>query len=175
MFVVGVLSDTHGTLPFAAEAALSECDHIIHAGDICDLGILRSLQGYAPVTAVLGNNDFPEYGTDVQRFARPVLEGVRFLVAHYPQEVMPGPFGSHALAPGDPLPQVSVHGHTHVPALIAGPDARPASLVICPGSTSRPRGGFPASIAKLVLDQGKVVDAWIEALQDGKVLFRLGE
>ena len=140
MKLVGLISDTHGRLPDAALGALAYCNHIIHAGDICDPGILRELQIMAPTTAVLGNNDYDEYGKNVTRFAHPVIDGVRFLVAHYPNDARIGFNGSRAIAPGDPLPQVCVHGHTHIPEILAGRDAYPASLFICPGSCSRPRG-----------------------------------
>ncbi len=173
MTTVGVLSDTHGLLPDAALAAVAACDHIIHAGDICDPGILCELRALAPVTAVLGNNDFDEYGSDVAAFAHPVIDGVRFLVAHYPNDVRIGFHGSRALAPGDPLPQVCVHGHTHIPELLRGRDAYPANLVLCPGSTTRPRGGFPASVAFLELDAGHVCGARVESLS-GEVLLDLG-
>ena len=87
MTVIGIISDTHGQLSEAAFAALADSDHIIHAGDIGNPAILRELEALAPVTAVLGNNDFDEYGQAVGRFARPVIDGVRFLVAHYTSHV----------------------------------------------------------------------------------------
>ena len=90
MKLVGLISDTHGRLPDAALGALANCNHIIHAGDICDPGILRELQIMAPTTAVLGNNDYDEYGKNVTRFAHPVIDGVRFLVAHYPNDARIG-------------------------------------------------------------------------------------
>ncbi|WP_241156393.1 MULTISPECIES: metallophosphoesterase family protein [unclassified Adlercreutzia] len=170
---VGIISDTHGTLDARAFAALSDCDHIIHAGDICGPAILRELACIAPVTAVLGNNDFPEYGSAVTRFARPVVGGVRFLVAHYPQDVRITYAGSSALAPGDSIPQVLVHGHTHVPKLETGPEARPASLLICPGSASLPRGGFSRSIAKVQVSEGRILEARVESL-GGKPIFTWG-
>lgn len=172
MKLVGLISDTHGRLPDAALGAMACCDHIIHAGDICDPGILRELQALAPVTAVLGNNDYDEYGKAVTRFAHPVIDGVRFLVAHYPDDVRIGFNGSRAIAPGDPLPQVCVHGHTHIPKLSTGRDAYPAGLLICPGSCSRPRGGFPASVGFIEVEKGRVLAARIESLGD-EVLFRI--
>lgn len=165
--LVGVISDTHGTMSIAAAAAMAECDHIIHAGDICDPGILRELQTYAPVTAVLGNNDYPEYGDSVKRFANCEIGGVQFLIAHYPNDVRPGAHGNRFLSPGDALPQVSVHGHIHIPVIEEGQDAFPARLLICPGSCSRPRGGTPPSVAKIVIEDGVVQHAWIENLRDG--------
>ena len=165
MITVGVISDTHGRLHQQAYAALAGCDHIIHAGDICDSAILRELETLAPVTAVLGNNDFQEYPSTVQRWARPIIGGVRFLVAHYPQDVrLTGLFGKSLLEPGDPIPDVCIHGHTHVPRLDYGKDARPASFVLCPGSASYPRGGSDRSIAKAAIDAGVVQSIRIETL-----------
>ncbi len=173
MTLVGVISDTHGQLHHSAYEALADCSHIIHAGDIGDPGILRELQTLAPVTAVLGNNDFAEYGESVGRYAHPVIEGVKFLVAHYPRDVRISAFGSGALGPGDPIPDVCIHGHTHIPKLEYGKEARPAQFVLCPGSASRPRGGNPRSIAKLVISDGCVQSIRIESLS-GQVLMSTG-
>ena len=170
MTLVGVISDTHGRLDPAAYAALADCDRIIHAGDIGGPAILRELQTLAPVTAVLGNNDFPEYGAEVGRYARLEVDGVRFLVAHYPQAVrLGGPYGSKALEPGEPIPDICIHGHTHVPRLEYGKQVRPTSYVVNPGSASRPRGGNPRSIARIEIAAGQVVSIRIESLA-GEVL-----
>lgn len=171
--LVGVISDTHGRLHQQAYEALADCDHIIHAGDIGAPAVLRELRTLAPVTAVLGNNDFAEYGNDVGRYAHVELEGVRFLVAHYPQDVRIGKLGSSALAPGDPIPDVCIHGHTHVPRLETGPEARPASCLLNPGSASRARGGFPRSIAKMELAEGAILGVRIESLT-GEPIMEVG-
>lgn len=169
MTTVGIVSDTHGRLPLRAYQALAVSDRIIHAGDICDPGILRELETLAPVTAVLGNNDFPEYGEGVGRFAKPVIDGVRFLVAHYPHDVRIGPHGCAAVSPGDPLPEACIHGHTHIAHIAVGKEARPASLVLCPGSVARPRGGMPASVAFIEVEAGLLLSARVESLE-GDVL-----
>ena len=142
--VVGVLSDTHGRLPMAACAALADCDVIVHA--------------------VLGNNDFPEYGSGVQRFAQFELAGLRFLVAHYPQDIRSALRGNGPIHPGDPLPHVCIHGHTHVPEILTGKDARPANFIVCPGSVSRPRGGSKPSIAKMEVENGRILSVRIEEI-----------
>lgn len=165
---VGILSDTHGRLCDEAYAALADCDHIIHAGDICDPGILRALETLAPVTAVLGNNDFPEYGPNVQRFAQVEIGGVRFLVAHYPQDVRISGKGSRALAPGDPIPHIAVHGHTHVPRIETGAEAGLIGLLVCPGSVTRPRKESVRSVAKVFISKGAIQRITIETLK-GKV------
>jgi len=135
---IGIISDTHGSLSPAAYAALADCDHIIHAGDIGGPAILRELETLAPVTAVLGNNDFAEYGSAVDHFARPVIGGVKFLVGHKPSDVRVNRGGaSRGLGPGDPIPDVIVHGHTHVPVCKETKDY----VYINPGSVSIPKEG----------------------------------
>ena len=62
---VVVLADTHAprrwkTCPPAVAARLRGADLILHAGDVCTAAVLAELAAYAPVRAVLGNNDAPE-------------------------------------------------------------------------------------------------------------------
>ena len=172
MTLVGVISDTHMRLDVRAYNALADCDAIIHAGDIGDPTILRELRTLAPVHAVLGNNDFLEYGADVGRFARPTIDGVRFLVAHYPNDVRLASLGRRGLRAGDPIPHVCIHGHTHIARLIWGAEARPASFVLCPGSATWPRDGRPPSIAKIGIEDGAVTFIRVESLK-GDVLLSI--
>lgn len=162
--LVGVLSDTHGRLPDTALGALVDCDHLIHAGDIGAPEILRILKSLAPVTAVRGNNDFDEYGKAVQKAAHPLIAGVRFLVTHYPQDAKIGWNGGRYLAPGDPIPQVCIHGHTHIPEIISGKDAHPAQYLICPGSVCCPRGGSRPSVAKIIIENAAIKSVWLEEI-----------
>ena len=164
MALIGVISDTHRRLHRGAYEALADCSHIIHAGDIGDPAIIRELETLAPVTAVLGNNDFDEYGSNVKRFAKPVIEGVRFLVAHYPQDVRISSVGSGALKAGEPIPRICIHGHTHIPRLVFGKEARPAEFVLNPGSATLPRGGYERSIAKIEIINTKIFSIRIETL-----------
>ena len=174
MSLIGVISDTHGRLPRRAYDALADCNRIIHAGDICDPSIIRELETLAPVVAVLGNNDFDEYGAHVGRYAHPVIDGVKFLVAHYPRDVRISSFGTGALAAGDPIPDVCIHGHTHVPRLEYGKEVRPAQYLVCPGSVTFPRGGFPPSVAKIVVSSGAVQSIKIESIY-GETLMHVGQ
>lgn len=169
MALIGVISDTHGRLEPRAYEALAGCDHIIHAGDICGPHILRELETLAPVTAVLGNNDFNEYGSSVKRFSHVTIENVKFLVAHYPHDVVISKFGNRAIKPGDPIPDICIHGHTHIPRLDYGLKARPAQFILNPGSATYPRGGFRASIAKISIINTLVRSIRIEEL-DGTLI-----
>src|SRR5215210_8791569 len=60
-----VVSDTHAPrrwkrCPPAVAEQLRGADLILHAGDVCTAGVLEELAEWAPVHAVLGNNDLPE-------------------------------------------------------------------------------------------------------------------
>ena len=61
---VAVLSDTHAPrfwkrCPPAVADRLAGVDLILHAGDVCTAEVLAELEQWAPVRAVLGNNDGP--------------------------------------------------------------------------------------------------------------------
>jgi putative phosphoesterase len=85
---VAVLSDTHAPrfwkrCPPAVAEHLRDVDLILHAGDVCTVGVLEELAAYAPVRAVLGNND----GPDVADWGAPEtleleLEGLEIAMIH---------------------------------------------------------------------------------------------
>lgn len=163
--LVGIISDTHGRMSDAAYAEMAECDFIVHAGDIGDPSILDELRNLAPVCAVLGNNDFDEYGHDVRWYANELIGGVRFLVMHTPADLKCALVGrSDVIKPGEPMPEVAVHGHTHVPEIVTGSEARGAGVIICPGSPTRPRNGSKPSVAKVLIEDEHVKKAWIVEL-----------
>ena len=65
MMRIVVLSDTHAprrwkACPPAVASQLRDADLILHAGDVCTAPVLDELAQYAPVTAVVGNNDGPD-------------------------------------------------------------------------------------------------------------------
>ena len=66
MKTVCIISDTHGSLSSKTLGCLCGCDYIIHAGDIGNPSFLIELNNIAPVSAVLGNNDFDCYPSDVK-------------------------------------------------------------------------------------------------------------
>ena len=128
-----VLADTHNRLPANLEALARDADEIWHLGDVCDPGILQTIENFGPpVTVVRGNCDsnveWP-LTADLKR------HGVRFRLVHIPPEN----------APRDV--DVVLHGHTHVPR-----DERVASLrFLNPGCVTRPNRGAPPSVANLVI------------------------
>lgn len=139
---IDVISDTHGYLSPALLDQLAGADLIIHAGDMTSEMDYEHLRTIAPVRAVLGNNDYyRDYGPDVDRLARFEYEGLKFAVAHYREDL---PVGSV---------DVAINGHTHV--------AKEAQvgrcLVINPGSASYPRGMRGPTMARLMVQDGKLI------------------
>ena len=56
MIRIGILSDTHGTIPEQVYTFFADCDELWHAGDIGD-SVLDELRSFKPVVAVYGNCD----------------------------------------------------------------------------------------------------------------------
>lgn len=149
-FVIGVLSDTHGTLPDAAYEALKGADAIVHAGDIGCGPVLDVLETIAPVVLVRGNNPCATEAGRPQ-VADVVLGGVSILVAHSEEDLL------FAATPSGGPARVVVTGHTHV----GYAEERDGVLRVNPGSPTQPRGGSAASVAI------------IEIHGDGRVTARL--
>jgi len=110
---IGVLSDTHGHLDPQVLGLFAGVDYIIHAGDVMDPQILRSLETVAPVTAVAGNLDDPDVVGDLPREVTGEFDGVRFVVGHKPKRLLNRIVrGKLSLSDFD----LVVWGHEHVPS-----------------------------------------------------------
>lgn len=140
--LVGLVSDTHGPLPAAAASALSGVGLILHAGDLGSPAVLPALALIAPVRAVRGNSDGSADAIGLPWTRTEEVAGLRIHLLHDLERI--------DLDPGAAGIAVVVHGHTHRPdrRLLGG------VLYVNPGSPSRPRGGFPPSIARLRLGDG---------------------
>ena len=97
-----ILSDTHGLLRPEVLGYLSQADAIIHGGDINTQAIVDTLQGFAPLYIVRGNND-KEWAEGLPHSLTFAIEGVRFFLVHTKRDVPPD------LSDVD----VVVYGHSH--------------------------------------------------------------
>src|ERR1700733_2276343 len=85
---VVLLSDTHAprrwrTCPAQVAEHLRGADLILHAGDVCTASVLTGLAQYAPVAAVLGNNDGPDVAAwGAAETAELDLDGLRVAMIH---------------------------------------------------------------------------------------------
>lgn len=140
---VGVISDTHGSLPSRVPEVFTGVDHIVHAGDYGSPEVLLELEAIAPLTYVWGNTDTDFVGDDR---ASVVLGGCRVVVTHDEIDLRTRPAGPDAC--------LVITGHTHVPRIFM----QGRALHVNPGSSSRPRKGYGPSVA-LVSIAGGIVDA----------------
>ena len=151
-----MLSDTHirrgrgRKLPDAAYEHLERADVILHAGDILVGEVLDELRAFAPVHAVLGNNDAELVGL-LPETASLELDGVRIAMIHDS-----GPAAGRAgrMRRRFPEADVVVFGHSHVPWDDAGVDGQ---LLFNPGSPTERRSQPSHTLGTLDLDGGRVV------------------
>ena len=139
---IGLISDTHGRLHEGVHDAFKGVDYIIHAGDIGAPSILWELESIAPTMAVLGNNDFEDYGASVRDFITPTIGGLKFYVTHYRH------IAEELACKGGY--KLIIHGHTH----LRRDQVIGSTRLINPGSATRPRNGEGKSCAILRIDDG---------------------
>ncbi|MCG8915823.1 metallophosphatase family protein [Actinokineospora sp. PR83] len=158
-----VLSDTHAprywkSCPQALFPHLRAADVILHAGDVCVAPVLRELESYAPVHAVLGNND----GPDVAEWGAPEtlelsLAGVPVAMVHDSGQAKGREARMRRLFPAARL---VVFGHSHIPWDSTVDGVR----VFNPGSPTDRRRQPVGTIGLLHLEDGEVVTADIVAV-----------
>jgi putative phosphoesterase len=141
---VGVISDTHGLLRAEALAALAGVEHIVHAGDIGTADILATLGTVAPVTAVRGNNDRGPWAQAIAETEAVQITGAWLYVLHDLHELDLNPRAAGFAA--------VISGHSHQPKL----EERDGVLYVNPGSAGPRRFRLPVSLARLVIDGGRV-------------------
>jgi uncharacterized protein len=158
---VVVLADTHlrrswpnRRLPPAAQEVLATADVILHAGDVTQAEHLEALAAYAPVHAVLGNNDPDLVGVLPETLVLE-LAGVRVGVIH---DSGPARGRERRLHARFPEADVVVFGHSHVPWNAAGVGGQ---LLFNPGSPTERRQQPHRTIGVLELEDGRVTVARI--------------
>ncbi|ETK37512.1 metallophosphoesterase family protein [Microbispora sp. ATCC PTA-5024] len=157
---VVVLSDTHAprrwkACPPAVAGYLRHADVILHAGDVCTAGVLDELSAYAPVHAVLGNND----GPDVAAWGAPEtleldLDGLRVAMIHDSGQAAGRTARMRRRFPGAGL---VVFGHSHIPMDVEGDGVR----VFNPGSPTDRRRQPHGTIGVLDIAGGRLREARI--------------
>lgn len=143
---IGVISDTHGLLRPEALAALAGVDHILHAGDVGDPGILDRLRIIAPMTAIRGNVDVSGVCATLPATEAVELGGRLFYLVHSLDDLDVIPAAARIAA--------VVSGHSHR----AEVREQQGVLYLNPGSAGPRRFDLPVTLAKV-----SVTDAGIQA------------
>jgi putative phosphoesterase len=149
--LVGVISDTHGLLRDEAIAALSEAEHILHAGDVGDMSIVRRLEELAPVTAIRGNVDVHGECAELPATDAVELGGRLFYLVHSVADL--------DLKPDAAGVSVVVSGHSHKPGI----EWKNGVMYLNPGSAGPRRFKLPVTIALVTVSETGVT-ALIEEL-----------
>jgi putative phosphoesterase len=141
---IGLISDTHDLVRPTVLDYMHGCDHIIHAGDLCNAAVLQQLSAIAPVTAVRGNNDRGPWAQCLQEIQLLKVAEVLVLVIH-----------DLAQLKGRALPagvRVVVSGHSHKPVVKDSEGV----LFVNPGSAGPRRFKLPISLGELLLARRSV-------------------
>lgn len=152
---VMVLADTHvrrgGTrrLPDAVYGELDRVDVILHAGDVLVPELLDELRGFAPVHAVLGNNDSELVGR-LPETEQVELDGVVVAMIH---DSGPRSGRDSRMSRRFPDARVVVYGHSHIPDNHEGIAGQ---LLFNPGSPTDRRMQPVHSYGVLDLERGCV-------------------
>jgi putative phosphoesterase len=158
-----VLSDTHAprrwkSCPPAVASQLRGADLILHAGDVCTAAVLDELAQYAPVTAVVGNNDGPDVAAwGAAETASLAPDGLRVAMIHDSGQAHGRLQRMRRRFPGADL---VVFGHSHIPL-----DAEERGLrIFNPGSPTDRRRQPRGTVGVLRIEAGRLAAADIVAV-----------
>jgi uncharacterized protein len=147
VYVVGLISDTHGLVRPGIAAAFADVQLILHAGDVGGAAVLDALSAIAPVEAVYGNVDDP-HDPSLARERVVTLAGVTLHVSHGHELGRPTPELALARYPGD----VVIFGHTHRAVVVRDSADR---IGLNPGAAGPRRFDVQASVARLTIARGQ--------------------
>jgi len=157
------LSDTHAprrwkTCPPAVASWLRESDAILHAGDVCTADVLGELAQYAPVHAVLGNNDAP----DVAQWGAPAtlqleLDGLGVGMIHDSGQAAGR---LRRMRTAFPSVDLVIFGHSHIPLEASAGGLR----IFNPGSPTDRRRQPHGTLGVLDIADGNLISARIVAV-----------
>lgn len=156
-----VLADTHVTrggsrrLPDRVYELLETADAVWHAGDVVVPELLDELAGFAPVTAVLGNNDHELVGTLPEQVEE-VVDGVRIAMVH---DSGPSKGRERRMRRWFPDADVVVFGHSHLPIDAEGVEGQ---RLLNPGSATWKRRAPTHTCAVLTVDDGRVATELVD-------------
>jgi putative phosphoesterase len=137
---------------------LRGADVILHAGDVCTATVLDELAAYAPVHAVMGNND----GPDVAAWGAPEtlevdLGGLRVALIHDSGPATGRPTRMRRRFPGADL---VIFGHSHIPL----DHAESGQRIFNPGSPTDRRRQPHGTLGLLDVADGRLAAARILAV-----------
>jgi putative phosphoesterase len=154
--IIGILSDTHGSLPADWWRYFDEVDEIWHAGDVGDMQVVAELQSRKPLRAVYGNVDGKEIRSlfpESLLFSCCNLTIWMIHIGAYPPRYTP-----EIRALLDVYhPDIFICGHSHILKIISDPSRK--LLHINPGAAGMQGWHRVRTAVKLHLQPGKIESA----------------
>ncbi|MCP3924820.1 MAG: YfcE family phosphodiesterase [Desulfobacterales bacterium] len=144
--VIGIISDTHGTLSKHAIDALKGADFILNAGDSEKIEIIERLSDIAPVTSVRGNMDYQKWAESINKTETITIGEKTFHILHNLNDL--------ELDPEIEGIDVIISGHTHCPEI----HEKNNVFYLNPGSASKKRYHYPHSVAKIVIGNKSTIE-----------------
>jgi putative phosphoesterase len=158
---VAVLADTHAprywkACPPEVARRLDGVDLILHAGDVCRAMVLEELAAFAPVRAVLGNNDTPDVAAwGANETLRLDLDGLAVAMVH---DAGPAPGRPRRMRRRFPEAALVVFGHSHIPIDLATEEGQ---RLFNPGSPTDRRRQPRGTMGLLRVEGGRLLEAEI--------------
>lgn len=143
--VIGIVSDTHGLLRRRVLDELKGSALIVHAGDFDTPEVLAKIKTIAPVLAARGNMDRGSWAEGLAPDDLIEIEGKTLCVVHDLHRLDLEPAGAGIAA--------VISGHTHQPVITE----HKGVLYINPGSAGPRRSGKPLSLARLTIQNGRLM------------------
>lgn len=145
---IGVLSDTHGTVPQQVFTFFKDCDELWHAGDL-GADVLEQLKAFKPVVAVYGNIDDQRIRFEAPRLQLFVRERHKILMTHIGG--YPGRYDRNILhIIEQERPFIFVCGHSHILRVMY--DRQHQLLHINPGAAGRQGFHKVATLVRFTLE-----------------------
>ena len=155
MLHIGILSDTHSSIPEQVYTFFKDCDEIWHAGDIGDFKTADELRKFKPLRAVYGNIDGGDLRKEFPLNQVFFVEKVKVVMTHiggYP--------GRYEKSATNLIlrekPKLFVTGHSHILKIMF--DKKYQLLFVNPGAAGK--YGFHKSITmvRFVVDGNEMKD-----------------
>ena len=128
---------------------------LFRSGDVCTAAVLDELAQYAPVTAVVGNNDGPDVAAwGAAETVALAPEGLRVAMIHDSGPATGRPRRMRRRFPGADL---VVFGHSHIPMDVDAEGIR----IFNPGSPTDRRRQPRGTVGVLRIEAGRLVRAEI--------------
>ncbi len=152
---IGLLSDTHGSIPSKAFEFFKDCDQILHAGDIGDVNVVDQLKSFKPFSAVYGNIDGNEIRTLYPENQLFTIENVKVIMTHIGG--YPGRYSTKArVLIEKEKPGLFISGHSHILKVMY--DKKYNLLHINPGASGKFGTHQKITLVRLVIDKGQIKD-----------------